>query len=84
MEMKRERKSMKDSKERRDGNWTVGHDDGGIKAGAMKQLTHTAGWIISTSVSPPAPISPLCATIELYGSSGVGGRIERNSLSFSN
>lgn len=59
----------------------MGHDDGGKKAGAVKQLTHTAGWIISTSVlpPPPAPISPLCATIELYGSSGVGGGIERNS-----
>lgn len=36
----------------RDGNETVGHDDGGIRAGGMKQLTCTAGWIISTSVSP--------------------------------
>lgn len=61
----------------------MGHDEGGMKASATKQLTHTAGWIISTSVSPPASISPLCATIELYGSSGVGGGFERNSLSFS-
>lgn len=58
----------------RGGEREGGRGDGGIKVRAVKQLTHTAGWIIAT---PPAPISPLCATLELYGSHSIGGGIER-------
>lgn len=59
-----------------------GRGDGEIKVRAVKQLTHTAGWIIAAFLPPPppAPISPLCAMLELYGSDSIGGGIERKNL----
>lgn len=54
------------------GGESEGGGEGGRKVRAVKQLTHTAGWIIAT---PPAPISPLCATLELYGRDSIGGGI---------